>query len=70
MLVVLLWQIHWLLPIAAAAFGVALLKFRLILWQKDWYSHTKIHYVAMLETGASLSFFVIAALSLLPARLS
>ncbi|MEM9090115.1 MAG: YwiC-like family protein [Cyanobacteria bacterium P01_F01_bin.53] len=68
--VALLWQIHWLLPITAAAFGVALLKFGLILWQKDWYCHTKIQYVAMLETSASLLFFAIAALSLLPPHLA
>lgn len=69
-LIVLLWQIHWLLPITAAAFGVAWLKFGLILWQKDWYCHTKIQHVAMLETGASLLFFAIAALSLLPSHLT
>lgn len=63
---VLLWQMQWLLPITAAAFGVALLKFGLILWRKDWYCQTKIQYVAMLETGASLLFFAIVALSLLP----
>lgn len=63
---VLLWYIHWLLPVTAAAFGVAVLKLGLIMWQKDWYSHTKIQYVALLETSASLLFLAIAALSLLP----
>ncbi len=65
-MVVLLWQVHWLLPITAAAFGVALLKFGLILWKKDEYCQAKIQYVAMLETTASSLFLAIVALSLLP----
>ena len=67
--VVLLWQLHWLSPITAAAFGVAIVKFGLILWQKDWYCHTKIQHVAMLEPGAGLLFLSVAALSLLPPTL-
>ncbi|CAN5779046.1 hypothetical protein BH23CYA1_BH23CYA1_17020 [soil metagenome] len=63
---VLLWYIHWLLPVTAAAFGVAVLKLGLIMWQKDWYSHTRIQHVALLETSASLLFLAIATLSLLP----
>ncbi|MEM1368805.1 MAG: YwiC-like family protein [Cyanobacteria bacterium P01_H01_bin.15] len=69
-LVVLLWQVHWLAPVTAAAFGIALLKFGLILWQRDWYCNTQIQSVAMLETGASFLFLVVAALSQLPAHLS
>ena len=68
-LVVLLWQIHWLAPITAAAFGVAIFKFGLILWQKDWYCSTKIQFVALLETGASILFLIMTALSLLPPHL-
>ncbi len=64
-IVVVLWQLHWLSPITAAAIGVAILKFGLILWQKDWYCHTKIQHVATLETGAGLIFLAIVALSLL-----
>jgi len=69
-LVVLLWQANWLAPVTAGAFSVALLKFALILWQKDWYCNTKIQYVAMIETSASLLFGSIVILSLLPAHLS
>ena len=69
-LVVLMWQAHWLAPGTAAAFGIALLKFGLILWQRDWYCNTQIQSVAMLETGASFLFLVVAALSQLPAHLS
>lgn len=69
LLVVGLWAIGWLLPFTAIAFSVALLKFGVILWQKDWYCTTKIQFVAMLETGTALLFLVIATLSVLPARL-
>lgn len=65
-LVGLLWYIHWLLPVTAAAFGVAVLKFGLIMWEKDGYCQTKIQYVALLETSASLLFLAISSLSLLP----
>jgi hypothetical protein len=57
-----------LTPLTAYAFGVALLKFGLILWQRDWYCTIKIQWVALLETSMALSFLVITALSLLPAR--
>ncbi len=59
----------WLFPITASAFGVALVKFILILWQKDWYCTTKIQQVALLETVSSLAFLVIVAFSVLPAHL-
>jgi len=68
-LVGLLWQADWLAPITAAAFGVALLKFTLILWQKDWYCNAPIQSVALIETTASLLFGAIVTLSLLPAHL-
>ncbi|MEM9087442.1 MAG: YwiC-like family protein [Cyanobacteria bacterium P01_F01_bin.53] len=68
-LILTLWQIHWLTLLTASALGVAVLKFGLILWQKDWYCSTKIQQVALLETGTSLLFLAIAALSLLPTHL-
>ena len=60
----------WLSPITTSAFGVALIKFGLILWQKDWYCTTKIQKVAMLETLSSFTFLVIVTLSVLPAYLA
>lgn len=69
-LVLTLWQVHWLSPITAAAFSMALLKFGLIALRLDWYRHAKIQQVAQLETGASLLFLAIASLSLLPPHLS
>jgi hypothetical protein len=68
-LILTLWQIHWLSLPMAAAFGIALLKFGLILLRKDWYCNTKIQYVALLETAASFLFLAIVALSLLPSHL-
>ena len=65
-----LWLTGWLSPITASAFGIALVKFILILWQKNWYCTTKIQQVALLETFSSFSFLVIVALSVLPAHLA
>ncbi len=56
----------WLTLFTASAFGVALAKFILILWQKNWYCTTKIQQVALLETVSSLTFLVIVACSVLP----
>ena len=36
-IVLALWLIGWLMPITASAFGLALMKFTMILWQKTWY---------------------------------
>ncbi|MDJ0690337.1 MAG: YwiC-like family protein [Xenococcaceae cyanobacterium MO_188.B32] len=69
-IVLALWLIGWLAPITASAFGVALVKFTLILWQKNWYCTTKIQQVASLETVSSFAFLVIIAFSLLPPYLS
>lgn len=66
----LLWAgVYGGIAMAIAAFGVAMLKFGLIMWQKDGYCHAKIQYVALLETSTSLLFLAIAALSLLPPSL-
>jgi hypothetical protein len=48
---------------------MALVKFAIILWQRDWYCTTKIQRVALLETSTALLFLVITALSLLPTHL-
>ena len=64
-IILVLWLTGWLSPITASAFGVALIKFILILWQKDWYCNAKIQQVALLETLSSLAFLIIVALSLL-----
>jgi YwiC-like protein len=55
--------------LTAAAMGVVLLKFALILWQKDWYCNTSIKFVAMLETLSALLFLGIVSVSVLPAHL-
>ncbi|MDJ0570935.1 MAG: YwiC-like family protein [Pleurocapsa sp. MO_192.B19] len=65
----ILWLTGWLSPITALAFGVALVKFILILWQKNWYCTAKIQQVALLETFSSFTFLIFVALSLLPPHL-
>ncbi len=69
-LVLALWLTGWLTLFTASAFGVALVKFILILWQKNWYCPTKIQQVALLETVSSLTFLAVVAFSVLPAHLS
>ncbi|MDJ0681152.1 MAG: YwiC-like family protein [Xenococcus sp. (in: cyanobacteria)] len=59
----------WLSPITASAFGVALVKFILIVWQKNWYCTAKIQQVALLETLGSLIFLTLLAVLVLPAHL-
>ncbi|WP_088892515.1 YwiC-like family protein [Leptolyngbya ohadii] len=59
----------WLSPYTIAAFAVALLKYGLILWQREWYCTTKIQRVAMLETVSAMLFLAIVSLTLLPAHL-
>lgn len=56
----------WLTPFTASAFGIALAKFFLILWQKNWYCLAKIQQVALLETFSGFAFLVIVAFSVLP----
>lgn len=56
-------------PFTAAAFGVALIKFGIILWRRDWYCTAPIQRVALLETTMALLFLAMTTLSLLPAHL-
>lgn len=69
-LIVMFWQLQWLAPVTAMAFGIAILQFGLVICHRDWYCNAPIQSVAMLETGASGLFLAIAALSVLPAHLS
>ncbi|UZQ54223.1 YwiC-like family protein [Trichothermofontia sichuanensis B231] len=61
-----LWYGGGLTTLAAIAFGIALIKFGLILWQLEWYKTTAIHQVAILETLSAMVFFLLTAISLLP----
>jgi hypothetical protein len=69
LLVTGLWGIGWLPLVAALAFGIALIKYGVILWQRHWYCSTKIQFVAMLETGSAIIFLILTALAFLPAHL-
>lgn len=69
LLVAGLWLLGTFPLITALAFGVVLLKFGIILWQRNWYCTTKIQQVALLETSSAMIFLAIVALSVLPARL-
>ena len=69
-IVVGLYGLGVLSPIAALAFGVAMLKLGLVLWQQEWYRNTAIGWVAMLETSTAIVFLGIVSLSLLPVHLT
>lgn len=61
-----LYWFSWLSPVAALAFGLALIKFGIVALNQQWYRTTKIQYVAMLETITAFCFLTIVALSVLP----
>ena len=65
-IIFLLWLTGWITPFTTSAFGVVLVKFALIMWQKNWYCKAKIQQVALLETFSSFAFLVIVAFSVLP----
>ena len=69
-IVATLYWFNYLPPLAALALGIALLKFTLVAWQKQWYNTVKIQYVAMLESLTAFIFLIVVALSVLPAHLT
>lgn len=69
LIIAALCYLGWLPLVTALAFGLALLKFGIIICNQEWYHTAKIQWVAMLETGTAFCFLAIVALSLLPARL-
>jgi hypothetical protein len=64
-----LYGLGLVLPLTAAAMGVVLLKFGLIVWQQDWYRTAPIKFVAMVETSSALLFGGIVSISVLPTHL-
>lgn len=70
LIITTLYWFGWLPPVAALAFGVALLKFGFVASNQQCYRTAKIQFVAMLETVTAFSFLIIIALSVLPARLT
>ena len=70
LIIATLYYLGWLSLVTALAFGLALLKFGIIVLNPEWYRTTKIQWVAMLETGTAFCFLTIVALSLLPAHLT
>lgn len=68
--VISLYIFDFLSLFAALSFGIVLIKFGLILWQRQWYCTARIQSVAMLETLSALLFFALAVISVLPQKLS
>jgi hypothetical protein len=70
LIIATLYYLGWLSLVTALAFGLALLKFGIIVLNQQWYRTTKIQWVAMIETVTAFCFLTIVALSLLPAHLT
>ncbi|MDM9384872.1 hypothetical protein QUB80_29880 [Chlorogloeopsis sp. ULAP01] len=70
LIILILYWFGCLSPVAALAFGLALLKFGIAALNQEWYRTAKIQFVATLESATAFAFFVIVALSVLPARLT
>ena len=68
-IIVGLWGLGWVSTVGAIAFSLAVVKFSVIGWQRDWYQTTPIQNVAFVETFSSLLFLSLTAVSLLPAHL-
>ncbi|MEM8643212.1 MAG: YwiC-like family protein [Cyanobacteria bacterium P01_G01_bin.54] len=68
-IVALLYGLGWLKLWTALTFAIALLKFAVIIWQRDWYCNCRFEYIARFETYFALSYTALACLSLLPAHL-
>ncbi|MBF2008793.1 MAG: YwiC-like family protein [Chlorogloeopsis fritschii C42_A2020_084] len=70
LIIFILYWFSWLSPVAALAFGLALLKFGIAVLNQEWYCSAKIQFVATLESVTAFAFLIIVALSVLPARLT
>lgn len=60
---------HWLLPLTALTFSVALLKFAVVIWQRDWYVQCRFEHIARFETYFSVVYVCLVALTVLPPTL-
>lgn len=60
---------HWLLPLTALTFVVALLKFAVVVWQRDWYTQCRFEHIARFETYFTLIYVCLVALTVLPPTL-
>ncbi len=65
----LFYGLGWLKLLTALTFTIALLKFLVIIWQRDWYCSCRFEYIARFETYFALSYTALACLSVLPAHL-
>lgn len=68
--VVLLYGVHSLCLLSALTFAIALIKFALIVWQREWYRTCQFGYVARLETYFALLYIALLSLTVLPPKLS
>lgn len=60
---------EWLLPLTALTFTVALLKFAVVIWQRDWYTQCRFEHIARFETYFTMAYVCLVALTVLPPTL-
>lgn len=60
---------QWLLPLTALTFTVALLKFAVVVWKRDWYTQCRFEHIARFETYFMLVYVSLVALTILPKTL-
>lgn len=60
---------QWLLPLTALTFAVALLKFAVVIWQRDWYTQCRFEHIARFETYFTVAYVCLVTLTVLPPTL-
>lgn len=60
---------QWLLPLTALTFSIALLKFAVVIWKRDWYTQCRFEHIARFETYFTLVYVCLLALTVLPPTL-
>lgn len=64
-----LFYCHWLLPLTALTLAVAVVKFVVVVWQRDWYTHCRFEHIARFETYFTVVYVSLVALTILPPTL-
>ncbi|WP_299486501.1 YwiC-like family protein [Acaryochloris sp. IP29b_bin.137] len=64
-----LFYYQWLLPLTALTLALAVLKFGVVVWQRDWYTQCQFEHVARFETYFTVAYVCLVALTVLPPTL-
>ena len=67
--VALLYGVGWLSLLTALTFAVALIKFAIVAWQRNWYRTCQFGHIARFETYFALAYIALVSLTVLPPTL-